>query len=100
LIEATDILGRKQFYELKESKSIHFHTPGEHLINGHQPDLSMHMVFLQKGKITHEDRHSVIEITFVKRAEEFSSDLAGDVFLNLLNIKKDHVIFSFIFIIK
>lgn len=88
MIEATDILNRKQTYILKHDENIHFHTPGEHLINGVRPDLSMHMVFFREGQNTHEDDHAVIEIMFVKVAEQFSEKLSGDRFLHQLNIKQ------------
>ena len=91
MIEATDILNRKQTYILKHDENTHFHTPGEHLINGFRPDLSMHMVFLREGQHTHEDDHAVIEIMFVKVAEEFSEKLSGDRFLHQLGIKQHPV---------
>ena len=94
MIEATDILKRKQFYVLKHYKSIHFHSPGEHLINGDQPDLSLHMVFHREGQDTHEDNYAVIEIMFMKVAEQFSDKLSGDVFLKKMGIQQHPVTYN------
>ena len=96
MIEATDILKRTQFYVLKHYKSIHFHCHGEHLINGDQPDLSMHMVFHREGPNTHEDNYAVIEIMFMKVAEEFSDKLSGDVLLKKMGIQQHPVTYNII----
>jgi len=98
MIEATDILQRKQFYVLKSFNSIHFHCPGEHFINGDQPNLSLHMVFQREGLETHEDHYAVMEIRFIKTAQKISSNLRGDVFLKKMNIQNYPVnihLFSF-----
>lgn len=92
MIEATDILNRRQSYVLRHFKSIHFHSPGEHLINGDRPDLCMHMVFHREGVESQEDVYAVIEIMF--RKGDSSGDLAGDRFLELIGVKTHPVSLS------
>jgi len=61
-------------YELKQ---LHFHTPSEHLLNGHQSDMEIHFV--------HEDRnHSIAVIgIFVDKGTQ------NKAFQNVVNLLKE-----------